>query len=99
MGGNYLQKSEQLRASGNGEHQSSNEHHQNEISDRVFPCEAIEVFSVAEHFRGCFSAWAWHVGHPPHGESDAARVMPLDLKDRVRCRGCGVRGRAAVSIK
>jgi hypothetical protein len=23
----------------------------------------------------------------------------LDLKDRVRCRGCGVRGRAVVSIK
>jgi hypothetical protein len=23
----------------------------------------------------------------------------LDLKDRVRCRGCGLRGRAVVSIK
>jgi hypothetical protein len=23
----------------------------------------------------------------------------LDLKDRVRCRGCGVRGRAVVSIR
>ena len=23
----------------------------------------------------------------------------LDLKDQVRCRGCGVRGRAVVSIK
>jgi ribosomal protein S27E len=23
----------------------------------------------------------------------------LDLKDRVRCRGCGIRGRAVVSIK
>ena len=23
----------------------------------------------------------------------------LDLKDRVRCRGCGVRGQAVVSIK
>jgi ribosomal protein S27E len=27
------------------------------------------------------------------------RVRVLDLKDRVRCRGCGVRGRAVVSIK
>ena len=27
------------------------------------------------------------------------RHRVLDLKDRVRCRGCGVRGRAAVSIK
>jgi ribosomal protein S27E len=23
----------------------------------------------------------------------------LDLKDKVRCRGCGVRGRAVVSVK
>jgi hypothetical protein len=28
-----------------------------------------------------------------------ARLKVLDLKDRVRCRGCGVRGRAIVSIK
>lgn len=28
-----------------------------------------------------------------------ARDKVLDLKDRVRCRGCGVRGRALVSIK
>jgi ribosomal protein S27E len=27
------------------------------------------------------------------------RHRVLDLKDRVRCRGCGVRGRAVVSIK
>jgi ribosomal protein S27E len=27
------------------------------------------------------------------------RCKVLDLKDRVRCRGCGVRGRAVVSIK
>jgi hypothetical protein len=27
------------------------------------------------------------------------REKVLDLKDRVRCRGCGVRGRAVVSIK
>jgi hypothetical protein len=27
------------------------------------------------------------------------RHRVLDLKDRVRCRGCGVRGRATVSIK
>ena len=27
------------------------------------------------------------------------RQKVLDLKDRVRCRGCGVRGRAVVSIK
>ena len=27
------------------------------------------------------------------------RVRVLDLKNRVRCRGCGVRGRAVVSIK
>ncbi len=27
------------------------------------------------------------------------RGRVLDLKDRVRCRGCGVRGRAVVSIK
>jgi hypothetical protein len=27
------------------------------------------------------------------------RERVLDLKDRVRCRGCGVRGRAVVSIK
>jgi hypothetical protein len=27
------------------------------------------------------------------------RQRVLDLKDRVRCRGCGVRGRAVVSIK
>jgi ribosomal protein S27E len=27
------------------------------------------------------------------------RHKVLDLKDRVRCRGCGVRGRAVVSIK
>ena len=28
-----------------------------------------------------------------------ARLKVLDLKDRVRCRSCGVRGRAVVSIK
>jgi hypothetical protein len=27
------------------------------------------------------------------------RQKVLDLKDRVRCRGCGVRGRAVVSVK
>ena len=27
------------------------------------------------------------------------RVKVLDLKDRVRCRGCGAPGRAVVSIK
>jgi hypothetical protein len=27
------------------------------------------------------------------------RHRVLDLKDRLRCRGCGVRGRAVVSIK
>jgi hypothetical protein len=27
------------------------------------------------------------------------RHKVLDLKDRVRCRGCGARGRAAVSVK
>jgi hypothetical protein len=27
------------------------------------------------------------------------RQRVLDLKDRVQCRGCGVRGRAVVSIK
>lgn len=27
------------------------------------------------------------------------RVRVLDLKDRVRCRECGKRGRAAVSVK
>ena len=27
------------------------------------------------------------------------RHRVLDLKDRVRCRGCGVRGRAVVSVK
>jgi ribosomal protein S27E len=27
------------------------------------------------------------------------REKVLDLKDRVRCRGCGKRGRAVVSIK
>jgi hypothetical protein len=27
------------------------------------------------------------------------RVKVLDLKDKVRCRGCGVRGRAVVSIR
>jgi ribosomal protein S27E len=27
------------------------------------------------------------------------RRKVLDLKDRVRCRGCGLRGRAVVSIK
>jgi hypothetical protein len=27
------------------------------------------------------------------------RHKVLDLKDRVRCRGCGIRGRAVVSIK
>ena len=27
------------------------------------------------------------------------RQRVLDLKDRVRCRGCGARGRAVVSIK
>jgi hypothetical protein len=27
------------------------------------------------------------------------RRKVLDLKDRVRCRGCGARGRAMVSIK
>ena len=27
------------------------------------------------------------------------RLKVLDLKDRVRCRRCGVRGRAVVSIK
>jgi ribosomal protein S27E len=27
------------------------------------------------------------------------RTKVLDLKDRVRCRGCGARGRAVVSIK
>jgi hypothetical protein len=32
-----------------------------------------------------------------HGLEPHHRV--LDLKDRVRCRGCGVRGRAVVSIK
>ena len=31
------------------------------------------------------------------GLSPAAKV--LDLKGRVRCRGCGARGRAVVSIK
>lgn len=31
------------------------------------------------------------------GLDQHARV--LDLKERVRCRGCGVRGRAVVSIK
>jgi len=28
-----------------------------------------------------------------------SRHRVLDLKDRVRCRGCGVRGRAVMSIK
>jgi ribosomal protein S27E len=28
-----------------------------------------------------------------------SRQRVLDLRDRVRCRGCGVRGRAVVSIK
>jgi hypothetical protein len=27
------------------------------------------------------------------------RVEVLDLKDKVRCRGCGARGRAVVSIR
>jgi len=27
------------------------------------------------------------------------RTKVLDLKERVRCRGCGARGRAVVSIK
>jgi len=27
------------------------------------------------------------------------RIRVLDLKDRVRCRACGVRGRAVVSIR
>ena len=29
----------------------------------------------------------------------AASRRVLDLKDQVRCRGCGVRGRAIVSVK
>jgi hypothetical protein len=29
----------------------------------------------------------------------APRQRVLDLKDRVRCRGCGLRGRAVVSVK
>jgi hypothetical protein len=33
------------------------------------------------------------------GHHLGARLKVLDLKDRVRCRRCGIRGRAAVSIK
>jgi ribosomal protein S27E len=32
-----------------------------------------------------------------HGLSRQAKV--LDLKSRVRCRGCGAKGRAVVSVK
>jgi hypothetical protein len=57
----------------NGKHESTNKHHQDEISDRVLLPEASEVFSSAEHFRGRFSG-PWHchrISGATVGRSDA----------------------------
>jgi hypothetical protein len=56
------------------------------------PGDFVKVDCACDHVALLTPEFLLRLGLSPH-----AKV--LDLKERIRCRGCGKRGRAVVSIK